>query len=211
MTTTTAKFDLYVNRATALFEAGFTSKAAQKDALDYLNRAFAILTDGARSDILTAAAAKFPTAASEEAANMNRDAFVNAQGYWDMPDYPHLLRDKHEVMLNGRWDDACMIRDLRNAIKATAIVKIERKVNDREVAVQKSIRDIMAMRQSQFERGLKIADLFGGLPVSANVHLVTNQFGTTFLRAFYYLNGDMMPLNVFICIAQERERQAEAA
>ena len=211
MTTTTEKFDLYVNRATALFEAGFTSKAAQKDALDYLNRAFAILTDGARSDILTAAAAKFPTAASEEAANMNRDAFVNAQGYWDMPDYPHLLKHKHAVFLATRWDAACMVAELRNAIKAAAIVKIERKVNDREVAVQKSIRDIMAMRQSQFERGLKIADLFGGLPVSANVHLVTNQFGTTFLRAFYYLNGEMMPLNVIICIAQERERQAEAA
>ena len=205
------KFDTYIARATEKFEAGFTSKAAQKDALDYLNRAFAMLTDGARGDILTAAAAKFPTAASEEAANMNRCAFVNSLGYWDMPDYPHLLRDKHQAFLAGRWDDACMIRDLRNAIKAAPVVKAERKTDEREVAIQKSIRDIMAMRRSQFERGLQVAELFGGLPVSVNVHQVTNEHGTTFLRAFYYLRGELTPLNIILCIAQELERRAEVA
>lgn len=208
---TTAKFEAYITSATEKFEAGFTSKAAQKDALDCLNRAFAILTDGARGDILTAAADRFPNARIDEAANVARIEFANTLGYWDLPDYPHLLRDKHEVMLNGRWDAACMVRDLRNAIKSAPVVKAERKADEREVAIQKSIRDIMAMRRSQFERGLKVAELFGGLPVSVNVHLVTNQHGTTFLRAFYYLRGEMMPLNVILCIAQELERQAEAA
>ena len=50
---------------------------------------------------------------------MNRDAFVNAQGYWDMPDYPHLLKHKHAVFLATRWDAACMVAELRNDGSAT--------------------------------------------------------------------------------------------
>ena len=206
-----SKFDTYIARATEKFEAGFTSKAAQKDALDDLNRAFDILTRGARDDILTAAADRFPNARIDEAANVARIEFVNTLGYWDLPDYPHLLRDRHQAILAGRWDDACMIRDLRNAIKAAPVVKAERKTDEREVAIQKSIREIMEMRRSQFERGLAVAELFGGLPVSVNVHRVTNEHGTTFLRAFYYLRGELTPLNVILCIAQELERQAEMA
>jgi len=207
MTTAAAtKFDRYVNTATAKFEAGFTSKAGQKDAMDYLNRAFAILTDGARSDMLAAAALTTFDSLAE------RSAFIDAMGYWALPDYPHLLREKHEAMLGARWNDACMVAELRNAIKGAAIVKVERnEISQREAAVQKSIRDIMVMRNLQFERGLKIGELFANLPVHANVHLVTNQFGTTFVRAFYYLAGEMTPLNMIIHIAQELERRAEAA
>ena len=205
-----SQVDSLIASATAGFEAGFTSKASQKRALDDLNRAFNILTDGARSDMRTAGNDRFPNACTENDLN-SRHAFINSLGYWELPDGPHQLRAKHEPMLGDSWNTALVIRDLRNAIKAAPVVKIERKTNEREVAIQKSIRDIMTMRRSQFERGLHVAELFGGLPVWVNVHQVTNEHGTTFLRAFYYLRGELTPLNIIVCIAQELERHNKAA
>ncbi|MEN1688726.1 hypothetical protein AAIH59_33125, partial [Pseudomonas aeruginosa] len=76
------------------------------------------------------------------------------------------------------------------------VVKMARQVDERVERVQKSIRELMDMRKEQCARGLRLHDLLGGLPVYANVHMVTNQHGTTFMRAFYFLDGVMTPLNV---------------
>jgi hypothetical protein len=40
---------------------------------------------------------------------------------------------------------------------------------------------------------------------------VTNQYGHTFLRTFYFLAGVMTPLNVIIAAAEELERRKKAA
>jgi hypothetical protein len=56
-----------------------------------------------------------------------------------------------------------------------------------------------------------LGTIFNGLPVQAHTHQVTNQYGTTFLRTFYYLFGDLTPLNIIIAAAEELARREKAA
>ena len=67
----------------------------------------------------------------------------------------------------------------------------------------------LKLRQEQYNNALRLHDIFGGLPVHANVHYVTNQHGTTFLRAFYYLNGTLTPLSIIIAAAEAKALEAE--
>jgi hypothetical protein len=45
--------------------------------------------------------------------------------------------------------------------------------------------------------------------VSVTPHHVTNQFGTSFIRCFYYLDGKMTPLNIIMAAAGQLEREKE--
>jgi hypothetical protein len=206
------KFEIYICEATEALEAGFTSEAARKRARECVNSAFDILRDAARTRILGDAAARFPDAREDEDANRRRMEWVDANGYWDIPRSPHALRIKHLVFFADLADDATICHDLYSAIKVAEIIKVERDtLTEREAVVRESIADLLKRRGEQYNRALALGDIFGGLPVSANVHLVTNQLGTTFVRAFYYLEGSLTPLNVILAAAQELERRAEAA
>lgn len=199
--TRTAEF--YIDRAHAAFARGFPSKAAQKSATDDLNRAHEICRQDIQNLVLA----------------IDRDARTEAHNnvYWGLADL-HVWKPKHSALVLGTFPEAEptvrlieQLVDLRAVIKAAPVVKAERKTDDREAAVTKSVRDIMELRQAQYAHGLKLHDLFGGLPVHANVHVVTNQHGTTFLRAFYYMNGTLTPLNVILAVLQTKAREAEAA
>ena len=95
----------YMTRAAvALADGTFPSKAAQKDALDDVSRAFDKLVD-----------------------TKNRDG-LDAAGYsfWDLPSYPHQLKAKHEPIFKAAdidWDVAQKLVEMRNDIKAMPIVK----------------------------------------------------------------------------------------
>lgn len=193
--------EFYIDRANAAFAAGFTSKAAQKSATDDLNRAHEACRQSIQSLVLA----------------IDRDARTEAHDnvYWGLADL-HVWKPKHSALVLATFPEAeptvRMIEqlvDLRAVIKAAPVVKAERKTDDREAAVTKSVRDIMELRQAQYARGLELHDLFQGLPVTANVHVVTNQHGTTFLRAFYYMNGTLTPLNVILAVLQTKAREAE--
>jgi hypothetical protein len=69
---------------------------------------------------------------------------------------------------------------------------------------------MMELRKSQYARGLELHEIFGNLRVSANVHMVRNQHGTTFIRAFYYMDGKLTPLNMILAVAQEIQRREDA-
>lgn len=193
--------EFYIDRANAAFAAGFTSKAAQKSATDDLNRAHEACRQSIQNLVLA----------------IDRDARTEAHDnvYWGLADL-HVWKPKHSALVLGTFPEAEptvrlieQLVDLRAVIKAAPVVKAERKTDDREAAVTKSVRDIMELRQAQYARGLELHDLFQGLPVTANVHVVTNQHGTTFLRAFYYMNGTLTPLNVILAVLQTKAREAE--
>ena len=193
--------DFYIDRANAAFSLGFTSKAAQKSATDDLNRAHELLCQDIQNLVRA----------------IDRDARTEAHDnvYWGLADL-HVWKPKHSALVLGTFPEAeptvRMIEqlvDLRAVIKAAPVVKAEAKADAREAAVTKSVREIMELRQAQYARGLELHDLFQGLPVTANVHVVTNQHGTTFLRAFYYMNGTLTPLNVILAVLQEKAREAE--
>lgn len=193
----------YVENANAKFEAGFTTKAAQKDALDDLNRAYAML----RKDI---------QGLCLKVAHEDRTEAQNAL-YWGLPDL-HNWKPKHTAAAvavfpetQGTCTQIESLAELRLAIKASEIVRVERKADERVERVLKSIRELMELRGTQYETGLKLCEIFGQLPVSASAHYVTNQFGTTFLRTFFYMNGKLTPLNLIMAVLQEDARRKEEA
>lgn len=200
----TRNVEFYVSRATEKFEAGFTSKASKKAATDDLNSAAELLRREYRDVCLNMRDGdlKMPKRA-DEAYWMNTDLHL-----WNAKRRAELLGYLPEVeTVADRFDD---LAALRAQIKDAEIVKTERKADEREVKVMKSIRDMMELRKSQYERGLRLHDLFNGLPVTGNVHYVTNQHGTTFLRTFYYLLGQLTPLNVILGVMDAKAREAEA-
>lgn len=188
----------YIDHAVASFEAGFTSQASQKEALSNLNMAYEILSGGIMKAILN-------TRVEGEMSKTMGDLY-------DMiPFNLHQWKARHsssvDLNLPAMRDSVNQIEalcDLREAIKSAEVVKAERKEDSRAVAIQKSIREIMNLRKAQYERGLKVWDLFNGLPVTVNVHMVTNQHGTEFLRAFYFLNGAMTPLSVILAVMEAK-------
>ncbi|MCA0944523.1 hypothetical protein LCM08_06340 [Salipiger pacificus] len=192
-----------IEAAEAGHELGFASKAAQKTALDHLNRAY----EGVRDQHFSATIEDAPE--EQDARNAHFAA-------WEIPFDLHHVRDRHVDRLAGR-DEARAARvryliELRAAIKAAPIVKIV-KTDDAEKAliarVQSSIVALMEQRKAQYAEGLRLVEIFGNLPVSVSVHMVTNQFGTTFPRCFYYMNGKLTALNVILAVLQDTTKDDE--
>lgn len=190
----TDRFNRLLDKATELFNAGFTSKAGQKAALDNLNRAYDLQKEAIHNILLT-------EAREDRGENWN-------SLYWGIPDL-HNWKAKHSEMFKTFVLQVSAIEqlvELRTAIKGAVIVppaKDETKVIT--AAVRKSMIEIMEKRQADFAYGCKLHDIFGKLPVSVNAHWVRNSHGTEFIRYFFYLNGHLTALNVIIAIMQEKE------
>lgn len=198
--TRTAAF--YTDRANTAFEAGFASKAAKQAALGDITRAYELLRAEITSLVLNIA--------HDERTAAHNDV------YWDLPSYPHQWKAKHRTLslsVFPQTEAICgQIEELvafRAAVKDAEVVKVERQADERVERVQKSIRHMMEQRQADYARGLDLSKLFGGLSVTANVHLVTNQHGTTFLRAFYFMHGRMTALSVIMAVVQTLADEAK--
>lgn len=198
----------YIALATDAFEAGFSSEAARKRAQEALGRGYDRLRDAAHDAQIKAANSNPALANNGE----NRAAFFDKN---DLPFNLHQLRDRHFAILAAWGDDADMARDmlaLRAAIKAAPIAKHERPASEpRAEAIRADIYKTMQDRKAQYARALDLAKHFGGLPVSANIHLVHGHKGAIFLRAFYYLAGELTPLNIIIAAADTMAREAKGA
>lgn len=195
--------------AQAAFEAGFASKAAQKRALDDLNRAYDAIRTAAHD-------AQISYANGNPALNNhgeNRNRFFNDN---DLPFDLHQVRDRH-VEIIAKWgNEAQTVRDLialRAAIKAAPIAPapVKPEAEAKAEAVRKSIVEIMEARKAQFVEALEIGRMFGGLPVSVNAHWVHGHKGAVFVRHFFYLRGKLTPLNLIIAAADQLEREKTPA
>lgn len=193
-----------ITAAAAAFEAGFASKAAQKRALDDLNRAYSSVRDAAHLEQIKAA----PSFDEREA----RAAHFAAN---DMPFDLHQVRDRHVDILVAWGANIVDVRgmiDLRAAIKSAEIAPAP--VNETKVrveAVRRTLLEEMERRQVQFVEGLDMARHFGGLHVSVNAHWVHGHKGAVFIRHFFYLAGRLTPLNTIMAIADQLEREKEEA
>ena len=189
--------------AQAAFEAGFSSKAAQKRALDYLNRAYSTVRESAHLEQIKAAPSFDDQAA--------RAAHFAAN---DLPFDLHQVRDRHVDILIAWGAPLVEVRamiDLRAAIKSAEIaapVVNERK--EKVETVRRTIVEEMQRRQAQYVEALDIARLFENLPVSVNAHWVHGHKGAIFLRHFFYLAGRLTPLNTIIAAAEQAQREREA-
>jgi len=209
----------YIDAALDAFNAGFTSKAAQKSALDDVSRAFDIVSGEVKKAVLARRPFIADTATHEEIIAWHEAFHASIDGaIYDAPFYLHLIREKHINLIDqaGFGIEARTIEsliDLRNQIKAAPINKPTKDTAtiEAKARIEKSIVEIMQLRGEQYARALNLGELFNGLPVSANSHWVVNQHNTQFVRTFYYLAGELTPLNVIIAAAQELERRKEGA
>lgn len=210
----------YIDAALDAFNAGFTSKAAQKSALDDVSRAFDIVSGEVKKAVLARRPFIADTATREEFVTWHEAFRASIDGaiYYEAPFYLHLIREKHISLIDqaGFGVEARTIEsliDLRNQIKAAPVNPPVRDTAtiEAKARVEKSIIEIMQKRGEQYARALNLGELFNGLPVSANSHWVVNQHNTQFVRTFYYLAGELTPLNVIIAAAQELERRKEGA
>lgn len=196
----------YTAKALDLFNAGFNSKAKQKQATDYLNRA------------AEHAAAAFRRVLIDSGRLHSEDGVETKehQAYWFNFDL-HLWNAKRKTQLLELYpaaeEFALQMDDLaalRAQVKAAEIAPLPPKGEDeRVVRVMTSIKELMERRQQQYARGLELHDLFNGLVVHANVHMVCNQFGTVFPRTYFYMFGTLTPLQVILAVAQKKAEEAE--
>ncbi len=197
-----------IDLALAALDAGFTSKAAQKRAQDELSRAFRMIRDRVFAAYRAAAPYQNLDRDLTDAEWQERGEYFRAR---EIPFDLHQIRDRHLPLFGEDAGTVEQMIEIRAQIKAAVIVPAERDQDaERETVVRDTIREMMEKRKAQYERALDLADMFGGLPVTANVHLVQGHKGTVFLRAFYYLRGEFTPLNVILAAADTiARREAE--
>lgn len=196
--------DYYIDAATAAFNVGFSSKAGQKAALADLNRAYSMLRDAAHKAQIDAA----PMPINDD--YQTRMAFFAEN---EMPFELHQVRERH-LPIFEKWTQnsavVASLRELRETIKGAEITPpVKAEPSKYEVKARETLMDLITRRKSQYLEAIHLGEVFGGLPVSANTHMVTNEHGTTFLRTFYYLNDKLTPLNLIIAAAEELERRAK--
>ena len=193
------RYEVSLTRAIAAFETDFTTKSAKKDCLGDLNSAYYALHNEHHGLVIDAAPKDF-----------DQERIEHFQKFDTPFDLHHVREAKHraafEAFGEGYWTKVAELIKLREEIKATEVVKVETKVDElKEVRakVEKSLAETMDLRKAQVIEGFKLVEIFKGLPVSINAHYVTNQFGSTFIRHFYYMNGKLTPLSVILYVLQE--------
>jgi hypothetical protein len=196
----------------------FPSKAAQKREFEKLARVFEKLVDRVTNVIGEKCRAE-ETVVDHVVTRTEKGETINAD-FWAVACLGlHNFREKHAVIfdryLPGSADEGRALFAERQAIKAIPVVTPSKKntLEQRVVAtVVKSLEEKQAGYLEQYEFCKHVGGVdFSGLSVSVSAHWVTNQYGTTFVRHFWYLHGKLTPLNVICAIAQKRADDLEAA
>lgn len=185
----------YTDRALAALNAGFTSMAGQKAALSDLNYAYDVHKRAIADTLL----------ADRDIANWD-------DLYYGRPDL-HNWKPKHSVAYAWSAEVPAIeqLVELRATIKAAPVNSpVRAEPSPYQVRAEKTLSELIELRQSQYLNAINLGEVFNGLPVHANTHRVTNDCGTTFLRTFYYLAGRFTPLSVIIAAAEELERRKAA-
>ena len=198
-------------KAEALLEAGFATKTAQKKAQGYLGQAYSDVRDIVMERV------RCTYAPGADHTDEQWSAYVAKLEEYDLPFELHQVRERHIDKAVAFCE--CEAWAIRALINSRTLVKDEpiKKAEPKQKAVEQeykervelSIMELMEKRRTQYEEALDLGREFGGLKVTANVHGVVNQYGTFFIRAFYFLNGRMTPLSVIVAAAQALAREEE--
>lgn len=195
------------DQALALLDAGFTSKARQKEAFGYLGRSYNLLRDIIHASACALANANDPDREDAE-------AWFDKVAEYDMPFDLHNVRERHIAKARELNDDIAsriaFLVETRAAVKAAPVEPpAPKKPSPYQVKAEKTLMELIEKRKAQYLEAVELGRAFNGLPVTANVHYVINQHGTAFNRAFYYLNGKLTPLSVLIAAAEALAREGE--
>ena len=185
----------------------FPTKAAKKHCKDDVNRCY--------DDVFWSFPHKY-----DENENLVPCARWNKQDTsLELPFQLCHVRDRHvEVAMAEdpeRGDMIASLVSIYNQIKETPVDRKMPKVDDEQTKMEKRIRKDIGEEMKRLKKCyLEAVDLgrhFGYLPVTANAHYVTNRFGTSFTRVFYYLNGKLTRLNIILAAAQKLAEEKKNA
>ena len=194
-------YEAYTQTAIAGFEAGFTSKAAQKRSLTNVSYAYDVVHREVANAILKQINQVRGTAEEQKFNDL----------YWAVPMDLHQVREKHFALLVD-YPEFEKVRDLinlRNEIKVAEIIKAVRDVNEEKVkAVYQTIENLIKTRKESYLRGYDLSEMFGRMSVHVNSHYVYTRHGS-YIRNFFYLFGKLTALNVIIAIHQQREKEGK--
>jgi hypothetical protein len=117
----------YVEQAQQALAAGFTTKTAQQQAVSDLGRAYDLIKDQLCDAMISEANERFGNREDSwggDPTGVNaRSTWIDEQGYYDLPDYLHNLRDKHLPLLREHEKAVQQLLDLLLDIKAAPINK----------------------------------------------------------------------------------------
>lgn len=201
-----------MDSALELFNGGFTTKAAQKRAMDEVSRAY----DAATSAILQAINGLEENRTTE-----------STELYYGIPHSLAHWKEKLSAQTNAfaeKTNASPEIKSLvtqiermvemRSAIKSASIelvVKEDQAQTEIKTKVYETLMQMNERALANHSKGLQLMEFFDGhLPVTADVHTVYMQNGTTYLRAFFFMHGKLTALNTIIAVHQTyKEQQAK--
>jgi hypothetical protein len=171
----------------------FTSKAQQKDALDYLNRAYDCLVD-----------TRVHKSSSPQERWLER---------YDLPSFLHHVKDveKHRAVFQNLSIDCDLVYKLveyRNQYKNFDIVKPTTKY-DKNTALNTGhmvqlINDTVGYSKEYPNESQRNLEHYIGKDlwkrVSYTWHFVTNSQGTKFIRVFWFLDGNFTKLSKILSL-----------
>ena len=204
------KFNEIMESVVGMVEAGFVSKAGQKRALNGCTNMMNMVRAVFSSFYLDFV--------SLEERNMDLPEHKAAVDlYYAQPNtatfgkylvkaekaMPWMDKNQCEELVSMGEQVVAMIATVKNA----PVNQPAPKVSEKEIAIKKSIMEVMEKRGEQFNRCLRLDEMFGRMMVTANVHIVHGHKGTIFLRAFYYVCGHLTPLSVIIAAMEEAAKK----
>ena len=187
-------FDYYLDKALDLGKKSyFTSKAQQKDALDYLNRAYDCLRD-----------------TKVRKGSTPQERWLET---YDLPMSLHHVKEKHRTVFQNLSIDCDLVYKLvqcRNDFKNFDIVKPTTKYDKNTALTTGHIMHIInefvgttdtKEKEEVFNKSLEQyigKDLWKR--VSHTWHFVTNSHGTKFIRVFWFLDGNFTKLSKILAL-----------
>tara|TARA_Y100000004_G_scaffold62258_1_gene69746 strand:+ start:2456 stop:3028 length:573 start_codon:yes stop_codon:yes gene_type:complete len=185
-------FDYYLDKALDLGKKSyFTSKAQQKDALDYLNRAYDCLRD-----------------TKVRKGSTPQERWLETR---DLPMFLHYVKEKHRTVFENLSIDCDLVYKLvqcRNEYKNFDIVKPTTKY-DKNTAlntghVVQLINDTVGYTKEYPNESQRNLEHYIGKDlwkrVSYTWHFVTNSQGTKFIRVFWFLDGNFTKLSKILSL-----------
>ena len=201
-------FTDYLEQINTAIDAGFTTKASQKRAMDLVNRAYDMVREEAHNAVIDFAWGTFQhyTDSFQQAA---RCEIFEAN---DLPFNLHQVRSKHFKIFEEFGVDSMerieLLLGLRDAVKMTEVVKVPTKneeLNKVEAEVRKTISEEFKRIKKKFLGHVDVAKHFGGLCVSVTAHMCYMNNGTQYIRCFYYLDHKFTSLGMIMAVAAKLE------
>ena len=179
-------FDYDLDKALELGSFSFfTSKSKQKDALDYLNRAYDCLRD-----------------TKVRKGTTPQERWLESR---DLPMSLHQVKEKHKTVfqnLSINCDLVYKLVEYRNQFKEFDIVKPTKK-NDLSTTI-KIINDTVGYSKEYPNESKRNLEHYIGKDLWKRVnytwHFVTNSQGTKFIRVFWFLDGNFTKLSKILSL-----------